>query len=277
MDTSTGWPQNPLPIVPAARALGIAERSVIAAELFQNAGCNWRCWYCYVPFDRLGADPRTADWVSPSDLVAMYAALPQRPAVLVLSGGQPDLTPEWIPRTLEALAQQGLSDSTYLWSDDNLSNDYYWRYLTGADRLLVRRSARYGRVACFKGFDGHSFAFNTQAAPELFQRQFEIVKRLIAEGLDVYAYATFTSDSGEELEEHMSDFVDRLQSVSPNLPLRLIPLEIQWFTPLAQRTDTEHYGRYDLIQQRAITAWNAEVSRRFSALDQARPIVDVAL
>src|ERR1700722_10560609 len=44
--TSAGWPENSLPIDPAAHALGVGESlDSIEALVFQNAACNWRCWY----------------------------------------------------------------------------------------------------------------------------------------------------------------------------------------------------------------------------------------
>src|SRR4051812_47174251 len=48
--TSAGWPPNPLPVVPAARALGRERPDILEAQVFQNAVCNWRCWYCFVDF-----------------------------------------------------------------------------------------------------------------------------------------------------------------------------------------------------------------------------------
>ena len=47
-ETSDGWPQNPLPMDPASKALGIGKSDVLRAQVFQHASCNWRCWYCYV-------------------------------------------------------------------------------------------------------------------------------------------------------------------------------------------------------------------------------------
>ena len=50
------WSQNPLPILPAAKALHHTPDSVLRAQVFQNAACNWRCWYCYVdetPFEKV--------------------------------------------------------------------------------------------------------------------------------------------------------------------------------------------------------------------------------
>src|SRR6476620_9616184 len=54
--TSSGWPPNPLPIVPACKALGLDVPPVMAAQVFQNAACAWRCWYCFVPYDLLSAN-----------------------------------------------------------------------------------------------------------------------------------------------------------------------------------------------------------------------------
>ena len=80
-----------------------------------------------------------------------------------LTGGQPDLVPEWVPWMMRALQESGFEDRVYLWSDDNLSNDYFWRFLSPADQELVATWPMYGRVCCFKGYDPTSFAFNTAA------------------------------------------------------------------------------------------------------------------
>src|SRR6267378_3524557 len=86
--TSPGWPQNPLPIAPACKALGIsAPPAVMTAQVFQNAACGWRCWYCFVPDNLLRADPKRSAWMTPEDLVGLYGAEPERPRILDLSGG----------------------------------------------------------------------------------------------------------------------------------------------------------------------------------------------
>src|SRR2546429_33627 len=43
--TSPHWVSNPLPIDPASSRLGLPVRDSITAQVFQNAACNWRCWY----------------------------------------------------------------------------------------------------------------------------------------------------------------------------------------------------------------------------------------
>jgi len=123
-----GWPENPLPIDPASHKLGHVREDLLEAQVFQNAACNWRCWYCFVPFNLLSASANHSGWLTAAEMLDLYQKEPQPPCVIDLSGGQPDLTPEWVPWTMHELRQRGLDHSVYLWSDDNLSNDYFWRF-----------------------------------------------------------------------------------------------------------------------------------------------------
>jgi uncharacterized Fe-S cluster-containing radical SAM superfamily protein len=275
--TSKGWPQNPLPIDPAARALALgSEIDEMRAAVFQNAACNWRCWYCFVPFELLSADPKKSGWLSASELVEMYVTEPNRPAVLDLSGGQPELTPEWVLWVMEELLARGLQESVYVWSDDNLSNDYFWRYLSASEQEFITSYPKYGRVGCFKGFDEQSFAYNTGASGELFQRQFELMKRYLSSGIDIYAYVTFPTPDSTDIADKVRRFIDRLQAVHPHLPLRTIPLEVALFSPVFSRLN----GRHSLALQNqwlAAEVWEKELTARFSMELLGRQIVDVPL
>jgi uncharacterized Fe-S cluster-containing radical SAM superfamily protein len=274
-ETSHGWPANRLPIAPAARALGIAVPDVMRAQVFQNAVCNWRCWYCFVDFPLLSGDPKHSAPLSAAELVDLYLAEPDRPDMLDLSGDQPDLVPEWVAWMLAELRDRGLE--VYVWSDDNLSNDYFFTELAPLERGVIEGDERYGKVCCFKGFDETSFSFNTRAAPELYRRQFELMQRLLAETtIDLYCYVTFTTPDGDGVAAKMNAFVDRLQDIDANLPLRTVPLEISVFTPVASRM-TEAHRRALVIQQEAVAAWNEELARRFTDADRAVSITDVAL
>src|SRR4051794_40575331 len=91
------WPENPLPIVPVCRSLGLPITEGLRAQVFQNAVCNWRCWYCYVDFKLLAANRKHSEWLGPKDLIDLYLAEHEPPAMIDLSGGQPDLVPEWVP------------------------------------------------------------------------------------------------------------------------------------------------------------------------------------
>jgi uncharacterized Fe-S cluster-containing radical SAM superfamily protein len=254
-ETSLGWPENFLPIDPAALALGVAPSTMMEAEVFQNAACAWRCWYCYVPFELLGGDERRAQWVTADELVKRYSELPSRPSILDLSGGSPDLTPEWVPWTIEALEHAGLADQTYLWSDDNLSTDYVFTELNDAQRRMLRHP-KYGRVCCFKGFDEESFAFNTGAEPQEFDRQFERFLRYLDLGIDLYAYVTLTGPSAINIKEKVSEFVERLAGVWEALPGRTVPLRIDTFGPMVARNSHRDFSTALEVQDAAIAVWN---------------------
>lgn len=274
--SSNGWPSNPLPIDPACKALELPVTDIMRAQAFQNAVCNWRCWYCYVPFDLLAANPKHSAWLSPSKLVDLYLAQSDPPPMIDLTGGQPDLIPEWVPWMMEEVLARNLDQKIYLWSDDNLSNDYFWRYLTESEREQVATYRNYGRVCCFKGFNAESFSFNTSADPSLFERQFELMGRLLSLGLDLYAYITITTPSIVNIAEEMKRFFDRLQELDENLPLRTVPLKIEVFTPVARRLDE---GKKDAIsnQWRALEVWLRELENRYSSVAREQNVADVPL
>ncbi len=272
--TAPGWPSNPLPIDPASKALGLPHTDLLRTQAFQNAACAWRCWYCFVPFELLAGNPDQSQWFTVGELLDLFLAEADRPVVIDLTGGSPDLTPEWVPWMMEALRERDLDRTVYLWSDDNLSTDFLWRYLSAEQRNAMARYPNYGRVACFKGFDAASFSFNTRAAPEAFDGQFELMGRLLALGLDCYGYATFTGESTLGISSSMARFVDRLQLLDENLPLRTIPLHIEPFTPVKPRLNDARRDALK-VQDAAIAAWNEELGRRFSVSQRSLAITEV--
>ncbi|MGI8919084.1 MAG: hypothetical protein ACR2H6_10820, partial [Pyrinomonadaceae bacterium] len=211
-----------------------------------------------------------------SELIDLYLQQPDPPAMIDLTGGQPDLVPEWVPWMMEELKRRQLGKDVFLWSDDNLSNDYFWRFLSDTERELVATYNNYARVCCFKGFDPESFEFNTLAEPELFDTQFEIFARLLATGMNLFAYVTITTPSRNQIDGGIRRFVDRLQEVHPNLPLRTIPLEIQMFTPVLHRLN-EVKKEALKNQWLAVEAWTQELENRYSVAERSVSICDVRL
>lgn len=274
--TNEGWPSNPLPIEPACAALGLPTTDLMEAQVFQNAACNWRCWYCYVPFQNLAAKEALSRWLIADELVSMYASEQDRPQVIVLSGGQPDLVPEWTLWMMQSLEIHELADSTYLWVDDNLSTDYFWRYLSREDVGYIAGWRNYGRVGCFKGFDQESFAFNTKADPSMFERQFDLFERQVQLGVDCYAYATITSPNPHSVARGIPRFIDQLQQIHEALPLRTVPLEIEMWGPVHDRMNSDRVSAMQ-VQQEAIAAWTSEMSDRFSPRELSTPINRVDL
>lgn len=261
---SDGWPLDPLPIDPAHKALGLPAADVVVAQVFQVAACDWRCWYCFVPEMTLAGDNRQGEWFSAEELIDLYLDENPRPIVLDLSGGSPNLVPEWVPWMMKDIKRRGLESEIYLWSDDNLSNYMFWTELSVEEHELIRTYRNYGRVGCFKGYDEISCAFNTGLSAELFEVQFDVMKGLHSFGLDIYGYTTFTTPSAVGAGDKIKRFLDKLQSIHQNLPLRTIPLLIYPFTPVKERIDATRGAAIE-NQWRVVEAWNKELSARFSS------------
>lgn len=277
--TSPGWPENPLPIDPALRALGLPKRDTLRAQVFQNAACAWRCWYCYVPYNLLAGDSRRGRWMTTEALVRLYATEKDVPALIDLSGGSPDLTPEWIPWMMRSLENAGLSETTFLWSDDNLSTDYLFSLMTEDDRRTLVSYRNYARVCCLKGFDAASFSFNTAADPVAFEKQFEILGRYLALGVDVYGYVTLTGADLSTVRTAVPKLIDRLQALSESFPLRVVPLEIRNFTPTDKRSknSSDGFALADQVQQDAIEIWMRELDLRYTKAERCRNIADIPI
>lgn len=275
--TPAPWPSNPLPAVPAAARLPADGTVPVRAQVFQNASCNWRCWYCYVPFALLGAHTSHSEWRTADELVGLWRDEPDPLQVLDLSGRQPDLVPEWVPWTMRALLDRGLDRSTYLWSDDNLSTDYFWRYLSDDDIALVGDYPNYGRAVCFKGADEESFVLNTAAPADAWDAQFGFAGRLLDARVDLYCYATLTTAAAvADIPGQVARFVDRLQGVHENLPLRTVPLQVQVFRPVEPRLREVHAVALTR-QTTAVEAWTEEIARRFPTELRDLPVTDVPL
>jgi len=270
------WSTDPLPNLPACKALRIQPDEVLLTQVFQLAGCNWRCWNCFVDYDRLSANVNVSAYFSSDELINLFMAEAGRPSVIDLSGGEPDLVPEWNLWMMQALEKRGLRGQMFLWTDDNLSNVYLWKYLSVKQQEYMRSFPSYSRVGCFKGFDNSSFVFNTLAKPELFDTQFDIFRRLLQTGFDMYAYVTFTTLPADGLRGKIAAYVDRLQEIHPNLPLRTVPLKIEVFTPTRGRITADHNLALK-YQHEVHQAWLEEVGHRFSKEMREMPICDIPL
>ena len=102
------------------------------------------------------------------------------------------------------------------------------------------------------------------------------MQRLVQSGMDVFAYATFTAPSSSGIADAMPRFVDRLQAIHENLPLRTVPLEIQKFTPILTRLNGSLLTTFD-HQWRAVEAWQRELDRRFPASTRNLPITEIQI
>jgi uncharacterized Fe-S cluster-containing radical SAM superfamily protein len=262
---STTWSfDTTVPNEPAATRLGLSSEEARLSQLFQLAGCNLRCWFCYVDGPMLTASPGRAQFLSADDLVRMYMDEPVRARIVTLTGGQPDLVPEWLPWMMQSLRKRGLEDDVFLWMDDNLTTDFAWRCLGHADWALIRGWRNFAKVACFKSFCGPGFAENTGAAPQWFASQLACFERLHRSGIDLYGYIILTITDLSWVSQ-LPLFMDRLQrDVHENILLRITPLEIKLYGPTKERMSPAD-GLAVKNQYRVLELWNEELERRYPA------------
>lgn len=84
---SNNWGNNPLPLDPVAKALGLGFGEELRAQAFQNAVCNWRCWYCFVPFTLLDANKAHSRMMTADELIGLWLREPGRAPMIDLTGG----------------------------------------------------------------------------------------------------------------------------------------------------------------------------------------------
>ena len=102
--------------------------------------------------------------------------------------------------------------------------------------------------------------------------------RYLGTGIDLYAYTTFTAATPDGIEDAMKRFVDRLQALHPNLPLRTVPLKIAEFGVVKKRVGLrQHHHEAVEHQKRAIDAWKKALEDRFTPDQRSLPITDVPL
>ena len=266
------WMPNPLPMMPAAKYLGTPVADVLPTQVFQLGACDFRCWYCYVDFALLSANPRHSEMASPRDLLEMMLREGVSSRIIDLSGGQPELVPEYPLWFLEARKELGLVDSHFVWGDDNLSNDYLWRYLTDSQIAFMVQSPGFTRVGCIKGYDAESFTFNTKADGALLEQQLVLLARSVAAGFDQYGYITLATPNLDDVDGKVARLLDSIQEmVHPRFPLRTVPLHIFAFNANATRYEKQAGEN----QYRVLDAWQRELQRRFTASELAQPITEV--
>jgi len=276
-DRGNKWAYDPLPHHVAASKLGLELKNEERVQVFQNAACNLKCWYCYVDYKLLSCPRLNAAFKTADELFDLYMQENERPYIIDLSGGQPDIIPEWPIRMMEAIIKRGMQHQCYLWIDDNLTSYNAWKYLLQSDFDLMRSYNNFGRVGCFKGFSPESFHENTGATSEIFKRQIDIMSKWVSLGLDMYGYIILTSSNLKGINPALNKFMDDIQDkIHPSFLLRIVPLEIFKFGPTRKRM--KKWMQDALTNQYEILSiWNEELASRYSNTERKRPIYSIVI
>lgn len=266
------WISDPLPTCPATNFLGIKKIDVLLVQVFQLAICNFNCWYCFVDYKLRSASGKFSEFVTAKQLIQWMLDESVNSQVIDLSGGQPDLVPEYPLWFLQARSELGLDHTHYIWVDDNLSTDYMWRYLNDADIEHMLNAKGFSRVGCLKGFDPESFAFNTGTNGQFFNRQLDLLSRLVRAGFDQYGYITLTTLNRDNVESKIARLFDKIQTnIHENFPLRIVPLRIYELNANSKR----YIKQAEENQFYILEMWQAEMQKRFSSSQLAGPISEI--
>ena len=274
LDRESDWIKDPLPISPANKHLKTNYSTEIKAQVFQIGACNFRCWYCFVDNKLISGKQSYGKFKSSDDLIKLYLNQEEPPKVIDLSGGQPDLVPEWTIWMMDSLIRHKIDNQVLLWSDDNLSNDFFWRFLDDKQIDFIKSYKNYARVGCFKGIDNETFSITTRIEGKRFDYQFEHFNRLNGLGIDLYGYITLTAPTNHNFEYVIPKLLDRFQAIHENLPLRIVPLKIESYTPVKSRISKQHL---DLLegQMIAIKVWKKQLKQRFNSRMLEMDISDI--
>lgn len=255
----------------ASARMGLSDTESELCQVFQNAVCNFRCWFCFVDYKLLKGDFTHSAYLTVDDLLELFLREKSPARIIALSGGQPDIIPEWAPWFIKALLHRGLTNEYFIWLDDNLSTQFAWGYLTGEEWELMKWYPNFGRLCGIKSFTKERFFENTNVRPEFFDRQLDTLGRLVKEGMDVYIELALTTSDLSNLAKDMSDFFDLLQQkVHHNIPLRINPTQIREYSPNKNRI--LEIRRLALVNQYVVlNAFLEELHKRFSSSELALP------
>lgn len=271
------WIDNPIPLDPFSMALALPRLDEIEVQVFELAKCNLNCWWCFLPDEYKKNTGINSAWFTPTQLIDMYQDEQVNARVIDLTGGNPELAPEWCLGFMKALENKGLEQKIYLWSDDVLTTNYFFDKISEKDQSYMAEYKMYGKVACFKGFDKESFSFNTCCSEELFQNQLRLAKKYINVGFDIYFYIALTCANICGLEKRIATFFDDLQRISYFLPLRVVPIKIKHFEANYGRFSTPTRLESVKNQYVVLEVWKNELEKRFSSFEREQMVSTIKL
>jgi len=253
------------------------ETTCYTSQVFQIEGCNIRCWYCYVDDCALAACSEEAEWITVDDMLDLFFQNNTPPYIIDLSGGQPDLVPEWCFWIMQDIEKRGMKDNVFVWLDDNLTTVHLMEnYLTVDEIIYMSSFPKHSRTCCFKGYDENSYTFNTRSSATSLDLQLKNFKKLFDYGFDLYAYVTLTGPRGNVTKDKLSYFMDELQKIHPFLPLRTIPLIIKNFNATSLRLNTT-YKEALKEQYLAFEYWDTLLGNRFTFSERQIPYEDIKM
>jgi uncharacterized Fe-S cluster-containing radical SAM superfamily protein len=186
----------------------------------QLSGCTFDCNFCYVPPEVNVASPNFGNFFSSKEIIEHFIKAREKSKepinVLRITGGEPTIIPEIIIEIYDKLER---IPGTYLWIDTNLSiAKNLLKFESDLKDIMQKKNV--GVVGCFKGVSKEDFSIVTGAKLEFYETQFEVAKLYLDWKTDFYIYLPALVYENN-IEKKMEWFVNRLQELNKDLPLRL--------------------------------------------------------
>ena len=252
------WNSDPIPIDIIEKKFNYKKLDKIDIQMLEVAKCNLHCWWCYLPDKIRRINNEYMRWFSPEELVDLFIRDNKECKSIYLSGGNPELVPDFIYSFMKELDKRDLAKDILLWSDDVLTTDY--QFQMEKDKLdYMLKYNNYIKLCCLKGFDEESFAFNTLLDKNIFNEQLERLKKHIELGFDVYCYIILTCKSLDNIEQKINDLIKKLQDISYYLPLRVIPIKIEEFDAVTARLNEDRKQSMN-NQYEVLKIWNKVIN-----------------
>lgn len=224
------------------------------SQVFQIGVCPLRCRYCFVDKENLdGTNPQSA-FLKPVDVIQMFLESWPNIRNLDISGGSPDLCPEFLFKLLSEIERVDLKGRITIWVESNLDVNYYSKMSKNVIEYIAT-FPNFHLLCSLKGWDSTSVTYNTRNMMS-FDQQLEGLRFFCQHHFPLSVYLVFIGHKIADSKE-VASLYSQLKHISFELPERCIPLYIKKFHAQGNLGD-KFINTYD-DQKRAASWWDEKI------------------
>jgi uncharacterized Fe-S cluster-containing radical SAM superfamily protein len=193
---------------------------------FQLNACNYDCNYCYVPLVLKTPNREWGKFFRAKEIVSAFLEIRKKynlkMNVIRASGGEIFcIAPDLVYEIYSQIKDRNLDKEIYFWIDTNLSTTKIIKKFERELREMFK-AKNVGIVGCFKGTCEEDFEILTGRNRKFYKNQFECTKFLLDLKADLYLYLSALAYGKDlkEIKEKLSYFIENLEKINENLPLR---------------------------------------------------------
>ena len=232
------------------------------SQVFQVAMCDLHCWYCFVDKSNRNGSNMSSKYLSANELLDLCIDNGEYPKNIDISGGSPDLVPEFVLWILEAVEQRGLKGKISIWVDSNLNSKYYETCLSKPDLEYISNFPNFRFLCSLKGWNEESAYFNS-GMTGTFQQQLDCLRFFVEHKMNLYLYVTLIS-SKIPTEKDLRKLFDLLYDIDKDLPTYTIPLGIKPFHAVTDKAKRNILGSWS-SQINCAKIWDTILLEHYNA------------